>query len=159
KEVSGKATKSQLVVAEPTAVVALDTQRIIVGPGIADSPTSENAQWSDTIPKLLQAKIIQSFENANYLGGIARPMDGLTPDYQLLIDVRDFRVSPADSTKPVAHLEFAAKVLSNGRIVGSRTFSAEAGAPDLSVAGATAAMDAAFGKAAIDLVMWTVGVI
>jgi phospholipid/cholesterol/gamma-HCH transport system substrate-binding protein len=159
---SDKASKSQLVVVEPTAVVALDTQRIIVGPGIADGPTPDNAQWSDTIPKLLQAKIIQSFENANYLGAVARPMDGLTPDYQLLIDVRAFQVStsPTDAAKPVAHVGFAAKILgNNGRIIGSRTFNAEVAATDIGAPGAAAALDAAFGKAAVDLVVWTVGVI
>jgi phospholipid/cholesterol/gamma-HCH transport system substrate-binding protein len=159
---SDKASKSQLIVVEPTAVVALDTQRIIVGPGLADGPNTDNAQWSDTIPKLLQAKIIQSFENANYLGAVARPMDGLTSDYQLLIDVRDFRVSPSatESTKPIAHLEITAKILGdNGRIVGSRTFSTDVVARDISAPGAAAALNAAFGKAAIDLVVWTVSVI
>jgi phospholipid/cholesterol/gamma-HCH transport system substrate-binding protein len=157
-----KASKSQLVIVEPTAVVALDTQRIIVGPGIADGPTSDNAQWSDTIPKLLQAKIIQSFENANYLGAVARPMDGLTPDYQLLIDVRAFQVStsPTDAAKPVARVGFGAKILgNNGRIIGSRTFNAEVAAMDIGAPGAAAALDAAFGKAAVDLVVWTVGAI
>ena len=41
------------------------------------------AKWSDTVPKLMQAKIIQSFENAGALGEVNRPMDGTTPDYQL----------------------------------------------------------------------------
>ncbi len=162
KRSSDKASKSQLVVAEPTAVVALDTQRVIIGPELSGGPTLDNAQWSDTIPKLLQAKIIQSFENASYLGAVARPVDGLTPDYQLLIDVRDFRVlpSPAETTHPVAHLEFSAKILGdNGRVVGSRTFSADVVVQDVSAPGAAAALDAAFRKAATDLVLWTVGVI
>ncbi len=148
---SDKASKSQLVVVEPTAV----------GPGIADGPPPDNAQWSDTIPKLLQAKIIQSFENANYLGAVARPMDGLIPDYQLLIDVPAFQVSTSTgAAKPVAHVGFAAKILGNdGRIIGSRTFNAEVAATDIGVPGAAAALDAAFGKAAVDLVVWTVGVI
>jgi phospholipid/cholesterol/gamma-HCH transport system substrate-binding protein len=159
-EASEKASRIQLVVVEPTAVIALDTQRIIVGPGMADGPTPDTAQWSDIIPKLLQAKIIQSFENANYLAAVTRPTDGLTPDYQLLIDIRDFRVSQStESTKPMAHLEFTAKILGDGRIAGSRTFSADVVAQDLSAPGAAAALNTAFGKAAADLVVWTVGVI
>ena len=41
-------------------------RRIIVAPGAGESPPVDNAQWRDNIPKLLQAKLIESFENANY---------------------------------------------------------------------------------------------
>ena len=65
--------RRQLVIPEPTTLVTLDTQKIVVDPG-AGEPL-ENAQWSDTIPKLLQEKIIQSFEASNYVGAVARPME------------------------------------------------------------------------------------
>ena len=125
-----------------------------------------NAQWSDTIPKLLQARIVQSFENSNYLAAVARPMEGLTADYQLAIDVRSFQVSNAPdlaaqrATGPMAHVGFAAKILGdNGRIIGSRTFDTVVPTPDLDAVGAAAAIDKAFAKAATDLVVWTAGII
>src|SRR5262249_8176397 len=92
---SDKTASSQLVVLGPTAVVALDPQRIIIEAGTSEAAGGDNAQWSDTIPKLLQARVVQSFENSNYLGAVARPMEGLTADYQLAIDVRSFQVSNA----------------------------------------------------------------
>jgi phospholipid/cholesterol/gamma-HCH transport system substrate-binding protein len=163
---SEKAAKSQLVVLEPTAVVALDTQRIIVEVQRGETVGPDNAQWSDTIPKLLQARIVQSFENSNYLGAVARPMEGLTGDYQLAIDVRSFQVSNvldlADRPAPgsMAHVAFAAKILGdNGRIIGSRTFDALVPAPDLDAAGAAAAIDKAFANAVTDLVVWTASII
>jgi phospholipid/cholesterol/gamma-HCH transport system substrate-binding protein len=163
---SDKAAKSQLVVLEPTAVVALDTQRIIVEVGTGETARPDNEQWSDTIPKLVQARIVQSFENSNYLGAVARPMEGLTADYQLAIDVRSFQVSNvpdlAEPPKggPTARVAFAAKILSgNGRIIGSRTFDALVPAPNLGTAAAVAAIDKAFAKAVTDLVVWTAGVI
>jgi phospholipid/cholesterol/gamma-HCH transport system substrate-binding protein len=152
-----KAAKSQLVVPEPTALVTLDTQRIVIDPGTGEA--SENAQWSDTIPKLLQEKIIQSFENSNYVGAVARPMEGLAADYQLLIDLRSFQITGAPAM-PTAHVEFAAKVLGvSGRIIGSRTFDAVVPAKDVSAAGAAAALDEAFGKAVTGLVTWSAGII
>jgi ABC-type uncharacterized transport system auxiliary subunit len=163
---SDKAAKSQLVVLEPTAVIALDTQRIIVDVGSGAIAGTDNGQWSDNIPKLLQARIVQSFENSNYLGAVARPMEGLTADYQLAIDVRSFQVSnghdlpeqPAAGS--MAHVAFAAKILGDsGRIIGSRTFDAVVQAPDLSAPGAAAAIDKAFAKAVTDLVVWTAGII
>jgi phospholipid/cholesterol/gamma-HCH transport system substrate-binding protein len=163
---SYKAAKSQIVVLEPTAVVALDTKRIIIEAGTGETAARDNAQWSDTIPKLLQARIVQSFENSNYLGAVARPMEGLTADYQLAIDVRSFQVSNGPglaeqpAAGPMARVAFAAKILGdNGRIVGSRTFDALVPAPDLDAAGAAAAIGKAFTKAVTDLVVWTAGII
>jgi len=150
-----KAAKAQLVVADPTAVVALDTQRIIFAPGVGEAPPVDTAQWSDSVPKLLQARIIQSFENSNYVGAVARPMDGLAADDQLLVDIRSFQITTVPGGSPVAKVEFSAKIVGdNGRIIGSRAFSATAPAANIDAAGAAAAIDKAFGKAATDLVIW-----
>ena len=127
---------------------------------------SENPQWSDSIPKLLQAKIVESFENSNYLGAVARPIEGLNADYQLALDLRSFRgFQPAPAAgNPLpgagAHVAFAAKIFGgDGRIVGSRTFEAAVPAPETKATGAAAALDQAFGKAVSDLVVWTAGII
>lgn len=153
--------QGQLVVAEPTALLMFDTQKILVRPGKAESPSFDNAQWSDSLPKLLQAKIIQSFENANYVKAVARPMDGLAADFQLLIEIRRFQITTAPEA--AADVEFTAKVLgTDGRIVGSRTFHAMAPSPSfqtIDAPSAAAALNDAFDKAAVDLVVWTAGVI
>jgi phospholipid/cholesterol/gamma-HCH transport system substrate-binding protein len=155
-----KPSKAQLVIADPTVLVTLDTQRIIFAPGVGQEPSVDVAQWSDTIPKMLQARIIQSFENSKYVGAVARPMEGLAADYQLVTDIRSLQIASGPTGSPVAQVEFAAKVVSgNGRIVGSRTFNASAPAPDTHAAGAAAAIDKAFGQAATDLVVWTGSVI
>ena len=60
-----------------------------------------------TVPKLLQEKIIQSFEASKYVGAVVKPMEGIAADYQLLIDLRSFQITGA----PTAHVEFAAKIL------------------------------------------------
>jgi phospholipid/cholesterol/gamma-HCH transport system substrate-binding protein len=151
-----KEPKAQLVVADPSALAALDTQRIIFAPGAGDGPTVDVAQWSDTIPKMLQARIVQTLENSKYVAAVARPMEGLAADYQLVIDIRSFQIVPGPAGSPVAQVEFAAKVVGDGgRIVGSHTFSAAVPVPDIHAAGAAAAIDRAFGKAATDLVIWT----
>ena len=156
-----KPSQGQLVVADPTALLLFDTQKILVRPGKAKSSSFDTAQWSDSLPKLLQAKLIQGFENANYLKAVARPTDGLTADFQLLIDVRSFQIST--SPEPRADIEFAAKVLADtGRIVASRVFHAavpSAPSDTIDAPIAAAALNEAFGKAATDLVVWADGVI
>jgi phospholipid/cholesterol/gamma-HCH transport system substrate-binding protein len=150
------ATNVQLVIPDPTALVTLDTQKIIVDPG-AGEPI-ENAQWTDSLPKLLQARFIESFEKSRYVGAVARPMDSITPDFQLLIDIRKFEIE-GTAAAPVAHVELAAKVVGKaGRIVGSRTFDASVPAKDTTAAGASAALGEAFGKVATPLVAWAGGV-
>ncbi len=121
------------MIPDPTALVTLDTQKIIVDPG-AGEPL-ENAQWTDSLPKLLQARFIESFEKSRYVGAVARPMDSITPDFQLLIDIRKFEIE-GTAAAPVAHVELAAKVVGKaGRIVGSRTFDASVPAKDTTARG------------------------
>ncbi len=157
-----KHSTSQLVVVEPTAAVTLDTQRIVVASEAGQGPSIEEAQWSDTIPKMLQAKIIQSFENSNYFGAVARPMDGLTPDYQLLVDIHSFQIEApsAAADKSLAHVAFAAKIVGDkGRIVASRTFDAHAAATNVTAAGSAAALDEAFQEAVKQLAAWAAGAV
>jgi phospholipid/cholesterol/gamma-HCH transport system substrate-binding protein len=152
-----KAANAQLVIPEPTALVTLDTQKIIVDPSVGQPP--ENAQWPDSLPKVLQARFIESFEKSRYVGAVARPMDSITPDFQLLIDIRKFEIE-GTAAAPMAHVELAAKVVGKaGRIVGSRTFDASVPAKDTTAAGASAALGEAFGKVATPLVTWAGGVI
>ena len=120
-----KVVRAQLVVPEPGAPIALDTQKIVPRSAGAEAASFVNAQWSDTVPKLVQAKIIQALDNSGYLSAVSRPMDGLAADYQLLIDIRAFQIAAAPGE--AAEVELAAKVLGNGgRIVAGKVFAAKA---------------------------------
>jgi phospholipid/cholesterol/gamma-HCH transport system substrate-binding protein len=151
---SAKPPRGQLVIPEPTASVTLETQKILIRSNAGETSFIDNGQWSDSLPKLVQAKVVQSFENANFLRTVARPFEGLTGDYQLLLDIRTFQLS-ASAEAPSADVEFAAKILGdNGRIADARIFRATAPAKAADASAATAALDEAFGKTAIDLVIW-----
>jgi phospholipid/cholesterol/gamma-HCH transport system substrate-binding protein len=153
-----KTPHAQLVVAEPTAVIMLDTQRILVRGNGGEAPSFDNAQWSDSVPKLFQERIIQSFENASFLRTVARPMEGIAADYRLLIDIRNFQI--VISAAPVADVEFSAKLLGdNGRIIDARIFHATAPTNAKNAPEAAAALDEAFGKVAGELVIWASGML
>ena len=49
--------------------------------------------WADAIPKLLQARLIESFENYDIAHAPLRAADIGQAEYQLLIDVRQFRIA------------------------------------------------------------------
>jgi phospholipid/cholesterol/gamma-HCH transport system substrate-binding protein len=148
----------QLVVPEPGAPIALDTQKVVPRSPETEAASFANAQWSDTVPKLLQAKVIQTLDNSGYLGAVNRPFEGLAADYQLLIDLRAFRVAGAGGE--TSEVEFGAKVLgTGGRIVASKVFAAKAPAASAGAPAGVAALDSAFGKAAIELATWVSGVL
>jgi len=149
--------EGQLAVGEPTAVISLDTRRILTHAANGEAPTFADVQWSDNLPKLFQARIVQSFENAGY-GKVDRDADNPEVDYKLLIDLRTVRLSV--SPQPEGEIEFGAKIADkDGRIVQSNIFRATAPAKAVEPAAAAAALDQAFGKAVTELVTWTLGAI
>ncbi len=148
-----KVPSTQFSVPEPTAILMFDTQKLLVRPSGSEGPSFTNARWSDNTPKLIQAKIIQSFENANLLRSVARPTESLNTTRQLLIDIRNFHLSLA--AEPMAEVEFTAKILGdNGLVLDARIFRAVAPAAASDARSAAAALDAAFGRVVIDLVVW-----
>lgn len=143
----------QLVVSDPTTAIALDTQKILIQSDRSETSSFAEAQWSDTIPKLMQARIVQGFENAGYVG-VSRPLDNFATDYQLLTDIRRFRIS--SSPQATAQVELGAKLVdSTGHIIDGRTFRAETPVQDMNASAAAAALDDTFEKTATELVVWT----
>jgi phospholipid/cholesterol/gamma-HCH transport system substrate-binding protein len=149
----------QLVVPEPSALLAINTDKLRVRQsGAAETTDLPDAKWTDNAPILLQEKIIQSFENAGYSRSVSRPRDGLEAGYQLLLDIRSFSLSTAGD--PVAEIEFEAKVLGpDGKILAAQTFRGTAPATAMDAPAAAAALNEAFAKTARDLVPWAAGVI
>ncbi len=148
--------EKQLAIPEPTAVLALDTQKILARSAAGDSPAFPNAQWSDSIPKLFQARAIQSFENAKYMR-VARASEAFGADQQLLLDIRSFRASLAPNA--LAEVEFSAKMMAEGRMLSARIFRATAPLKGDDVRAVASALDSAFGEAMKELVVWAIGVI
>jgi len=140
-----KASGAQLVVPDPSVLAALDSDKVQSVTPAGVSAALPDAQWSDTLSKLVQVKIIRAFEDAGAVAAVSRPLEGVTGDVQLLIDVRKFQLSLG--SPPTAEIELSAKVLDDkGRIANTRIFLA---------ASAKAALEQTFGAAVIDLVDWT----
>jgi phospholipid/cholesterol/gamma-HCH transport system substrate-binding protein len=149
----------QLVVPEPSALLALNSDKIKVRPAEgAESSDIPDARWSDNIPILLQEKFIQSFENAGYSQAVSRPRDGFEGGYQLVLDIRSF--SLVTGAEPHGELEFEAKILGpGGKIIAAKAFHTTALATGTGAPAAAAALNQAFAKAATELVPWAVDVV
>ncbi len=147
----------QLTVSDPTTVAAMETQRIMVASPDGATRSFPDAQWSDSLPRLFQARILQSFENTNFKR-VSRPLEMPAADFQLMIDLRTFRILDAD--KPVAEVAFGAKLVGNdGKIIDTRIFRATAPASATDVKQAATALNEAFGRTIAELVPWTLAAI
>lgn len=144
----------QLVIPEPVAVQPLDGERIIVRDPSGSVSFMGGAQWADRLPRLLQAKTIQAFENASRIRAVSRPGERVSADYQLNMEIRAFQL---DSGTSEAFVELSAKIVADrtGRIGAARVFSARvpvAGADGPSVA---QGLDQALSRVLLDIVRWS----
>ena len=153
-----KTLKEQMAVADPTASLVFDTQKILTRAPDGTYSSIENAQWADNLPKLFQAKILQSFENANQLGSVSRASDQAPPGYRLELGLRNFQI--ATDQQPSALVEFTARLLTDkGDVKDAKIFKASVPAKSTQPAEAVTALNQAFSNAARDLVVWAVGLI
>lgn len=143
-----------LAIPEPTAVAMLQTQRMLFSP-VKDYPGFAEFLWADSIPKLLQARLIDSFENYDIAHAPLRATDLGQADYQLLIDVRRFRI--ATEGDPTVEIGLSARIVDkDGKVAASRLLEANEKLDKVEPAAAVAAFDAAFARIAKELVGWTI---
>jgi len=152
---SDKALKAQLVVPDPNALILFDSQKILTRSDAGTYGNIANAQWADNLPKLVQARLVQSFENARQLKSVSRPLDQLNPDYRLELTVRSFQIASEPSPKAVIELT-ARLVDEKGTVAGARLFTASVPAKSTDAADAVAALNKAFAQVAGEIVAWTV---
>ncbi|MDR6305196.1 phospholipid/cholesterol/gamma-HCH transport system substrate-binding protein [Nitrobacter vulgaris] len=146
--------KNGLFIPEPTAVIKLDTQRFLFSSD-KEYPDFAEAMWADSIPKLLQSKLLESFENYDIAHAPLRSMDGVQTDYQLLIDVRRFQITV--DPEPVADIGLSARILNkNGKVVAARLFQDTQKLDKIEPAAASTAFNNAFERIAKDMIAWTV---
>lgn len=149
-----KPLKGQLVIPDPTGLLMFDTQRLLFVPPGGDHPEFAAFQWSDTLPKLVQTKLIQGFENYDVAHAPLRASDNLQADYQLLIEIRSFQI--ATEPEPIADISLSAKILDkNGRVIAARLFQDRKKIERLDPQSAASAFNTAFGVITRDLVGWT----
>ena len=149
-----KTIEGQFAIPEPTAVVMLETQRMLFSPPTSEVPGFAEFLWADAIPKLLQAKLIESFENHDIAHAPLRAADIGQTDFQLMIDVRRFQVT-LDSG-PVAQIGLSARIVDKGgKVIASRLFEETEKFDKVEPQTAVAAFDAAFRRIARDVIVWT----
>ncbi len=145
----------QLVVETPRTSAALDTPRITVAPTPGVLEVYPEARWRDPVPQLLRSLVVQAFDDSGRLGGVSGG-DGLSAEYSLAIEVRDFQAELDGGTARAA-IRFNAKLFDHraNRIVATRAFEATSPAASSDVASVVPAFETALGEVLPSLVAWT----
>lgn len=146
-------SRATLVVADPTSVQTLNSDRIIVRDSSGALSFLGDAQWADQVPRLVQSRLVQTFENASRIGAVARPGDRITADLQLLTDIRAFNIEAGSGN---AVVEITAKLVGDrtGRVQRARVFSAREPASAVDGPAAAQALDRALSRVLVDIVRW-----
>jgi phospholipid/cholesterol/gamma-HCH transport system substrate-binding protein len=152
----GKLPTGRLLVLEPTALAKIDSERIRV---VGEKPEGlglAQVRWPDILSKVIQTRIVQSFENGGYGGAVARTMEDVQTDHRLMTNIRAFQVRTDKDASVEAEVEFAVKIVDlDGRIVASRTIRTMQKASASTRAATILALDTASQAALAELVTWT----
>ncbi len=152
---SGPSAKNkQILIADPTALKALNSDQIVIRVSPSEIQYLSRSQWSDTLPRMVQAKLVEAFENSGKLGGVGKPGQGLAIDYQVVSDIRSFEIDASSGNRAV--VEISVKILNdrNGTVRAQQVFRATAAAGGDN-AGFVKGLDRAFTAVTDQIVGWT----
>ena len=148
---SAKAAQWQLVIYEPTAVHALETNRLMVRPRADQVSYYKGVAWSDQLPRLVQARMIETFQNS----GAVKAVSTTTGQYALATELRAFQID-VSSGRAAAEIDIFAKLIniSSGKVAATKGFSARVPATTDSPEDAIAALNQAFTEVLQDTTAW-----
>ena len=148
---AAKPAPYQLLVYEPTAATALDTQRLMVRPKADQVSYYKGTAWSDRLPRLVQTRMIETFQNSGAVKAVS-PSSG---QYALSTELRAFNID-VTSGRAAAEIDMFAKLINTntGRVIATKGFSARVAARSDSPGDAIAALNQAFTEVLQDTTTW-----
>lgn len=149
-----RAAKFQLVVNEPNAVRSLESDRIMIKSG-ARVAYYKGAAWTDRLPRLMQARMVEAFQNAGLVSAVGSRADRLDADYVLATQVQAFQVE-VNQGQAEAYASLYVKVIGgdNGRMVASRGFESRVPTSSKDVGEMVVALNQAFENVLNEIVPW-----
>lgn len=147
----------QLQIARPYADAAHDSARILVRPQPGELQVYKGAAWTQPAPDLVLDTLLRAFADSGRVAGVARRGEGVSAQYELLLDLRRFESDYDGGAKPIARIALGARLVHNAdnRIVASRVFDIDTPADGTDVAQINRAFERGLGDAAAQLIGWT----
>ncbi len=154
--------QQQIVVEEPTATAAVNTDQIAVQPSLLQVQYLPRARWVDRAPLIVQALMVESYENSGKVAAVGRSTVGLRADYVIAPDLREFQgivVSEAEDSKTVrVEVRINIKIIDEyeDKIIASSSFQENVMAASDQTPDLVEAFDIALGKTMRDSVEWSI---
>jgi len=154
------AITAQIVVEEPTAASSVNTNRIAIKPNPFQVQYFPKARWVDRAPLLVQTLLVESFENTGKVTAVGRQAIGLSADFTLVTDLREFQAAVEDGDNGTISIavQLNMKIVQEprGLIIASQSFVRREQAASNDMLAVVAAFDNALGKTMARAVDWTV---
>lgn len=146
-----------LEIAPPQTPRILESNRIVVSPVPGELQVYRAATWARTPGGMVEDITLRTLEDSGKIAAVTRQGSGVTSDYRLLLDLRDFKADYAGNALPSARIEVNAKLLklSDLSLVGSRTFVFEQPAQGSDVAQVSATFTGLLTQLGHDIAAWT----
>jgi len=153
-----RAHRLQVLIANPTAIKAFDSQNIVIEPRPGAIEYLKGVQWADRLPKVVQARLAETFQKSRRFGGVGQPGEGLAIDYQVIADIRSFDIRVDGGER--ADVDLYIRVLNdrNGVVRAEKLFSATAPVSGTGNDAYVNALDRAFGQVANEILDWSASV-
>lgn len=150
--------RSQLVVETPEAASGLTTSRIAVKQRPTTLDYYARSEWTDLAPRLVQTKLIESFENSRKIVGVGREGAGLRSDYILKSELRHFEAQLYDAEKSLIRVVINVKLvrMPAREIVANRSFERTHTVESATIDGIIEGFDEALGGVLKRVVEWTI---
>lgn len=151
--------RTQILIAEPDALKALDGQNIVIKPATGVIQYLKGAQWADRLPAIVQARLAEAFQRSGRFAGVGKPGEGLAIDYQVVTEIRAFEIRVGNGGQ--AHIEIFAELLNdrNGTVRATKSFEASAPVSGTKNDDYVAGLDRAFSTVSSEMVVWAAGAI
>ncbi|MCU0790406.1 MAG: ABC-type transport auxiliary lipoprotein family protein [Nitratireductor sp.] len=153
-------TRSQILVQEPSALKSLDAQDIVVKTSPTQIEYLARSQWPDRLPKVVQARLVEAFENTNRVRAVSKPGEGLVIDYQIVTDIRAFQANVGGGGQ-AAQVSLSVKLVSDrtGKVLRAKVFDAQAPLGGTDAPSVVEGINAAFDSVARDVVKWVLAAV
>ncbi len=145
----------QITVSQPTAMRALDTDRVLVMASGGRIAYFENAAWSDRLTSLVRARIVEAMQDSRAFRAVLTTEDRVDGEYTLAVEIRKFEVEVAEGRSEAVVTLFVKLVDNLGAsVIATRQFNARSPASSDDPANGIVALQSDFDQVTKELVKW-----
>lgn len=146
----------QIVVDEPAAVRSMDGETILVAMQSAEITSLADATWSDRLPRLVQARLISALSASRAYKSVGDGRDKASADIVVSSEIRAFQIEAVPGNDN-ARVAINVRLIKDrtGKVVASRSFTAERAVAEASTKASVAALNAAFADILAEFTSWT----